>query len=162
VFNHSNKIQVHPTYRIPARAIAVVTTVVMALSAINIGSTVAFNAVLSLSSLALFVSYLIPITCLIIKRLRREKVVFGPFCLGRFGLAINLFAWAFGLFICIFLPFPPTNKVTGSTMNYAGPVFGLCLLVALVDWFARGRKHFQGPLREISEMECQDDNAVSA
>lgn len=134
----------------------------MLLSTINVGSSIAFNAILSLSSLALFVSYLIPITCMIIKRLRREEIVFGPFSLGRYGFAINLCAWSFGIFICIFLPFPPTSKVTGSTMNYAGPVFGFCLLIALVDWFARGRKHFRGPLRAISEMESQSDDAVSA
>lgn len=132
------------------------------LSLINIGSSVAFNAVLSLSSLALYISYLIPITCLVLKRLRKEEIVFGPFTLGRFGLFVNLFAWVFGVFICIFLPFPPYAEVNAETMNYAGPVFGLCLLVALVDWFVRGRKNFQGPLREVAESEIQDDNNVGA
>lgn len=154
--------QVNPTYRIPIRSIALVTVVVVLLSLINIGSSVAFNAVLSLSSLALYISYLIPIACLIVKRLRKEEIIFGPFTLGRFGLLVNLFAFAFGTFICIFLPFPPYSHVNGSTMNYAGPVFALCLIIALADWFIRGRKHFQGPLREVSEDAVQDEHATGA
>lgn len=106
------------------------------------------NAILSLSTLALYISYLIPIALLAIKRVRKEHIDFGPWKLGRFGLWINLYALAFGIFIVIWLPFPAAPEVTASSMNYAGPVFLGLLLIALGDWFIRGRKHYAGPTQE--------------
>lgn len=76
------------------------------LSLINIGSAVALNAILSLSTLALYVSYLIPIILLVMKRFRKEPIALGPWNLGRWGLIINLYAIIFGVFVVIWLPFP--------------------------------------------------------
>lgn len=132
----------------------------MLLSLINIGSSTALNAVLSLSTWALYISYLIPITLLVMKRLRKEHIAFGPFRLGRFGLWINFFAMIYGVFICIFLPFPPTRPVTPVNMNYAAPVFAAVVVFGIIDWFLRGRKNFLGPLREVDEREVAEKIAV--
>ena len=80
------------------------------------------NAILSLSTLALYVSYVIPIILLIMKRLRKEHIDFGPFKLGRSGLWINIYAVVFAIYIIIFLPFPAETPVSAESMNYAGPV----------------------------------------
>lgn len=125
--------------------------VVMLLSLINIASSVALNAILSLTTLALYISYLIPITLLLLKRIRKEHIDFGPFTLGRFGFLVNLYAIFYGVFIIIFLPFPPFLPVTGPTMNYAGPVFIGVFFFALGGWVVRGRRQFRGPVREVSE-----------
>lgn len=143
--------QVNPQYQVPIRSLGLVSLVVVILSLINIGSTTAFTAVLALSTLALYVSYLIPITLLLMKRLRGHGIGFGPFKLGIYGVPINLFAIIYGVFICIFLPFPPARPVTGANMNYVGPVFGLILVFAVSDWVLRGKSQFRGPLREVSE-----------
>lgn len=142
-------IQVDTTKKIPVRALTLVTAVVCLLSLINIGSTVAFNAVLSLSTWALYISYIIPITLLVIKRIRQEKVDFGPFRVRRFGLLVNLYALVYGVFICIFLPFPPDLPVNASNFNYASPVFGGVIILAVAAWFLGGRKVFVGPKREV-------------
>ncbi|KAK4546356.1 hypothetical protein LTR36_002033 [Oleoguttula mirabilis] len=139
---------VDPHYHIPIRSIALVSVVIVLLSLINIGSSIALNAILSLSTLALYVSYLIPITLLVMKRLRKEPIEFGPWRLGASGLWINLYAIAFGIYIVIFLPFPVATPVNAASMNYAGPVFLGLLLIALIDWFVRGRKHYVGPTQE--------------
>ncbi|KAE9393861.1 putative amino acid permease, partial [Gymnopus androsaceus JB14] len=148
---------VNPHYHIPIRSIGLVTTIVMLLSLINIGSTVALNAVLSLTTLALYISYLIPITLLFIKRIKKEHVDFGPFTLGRFGFIVNLYAIIYGVFIVIFIPFPPFLLVTGATMNYAAPVFGGVLLLALVDWVVRGHRQFCGPVQEVSSNTVEEE-----
>jgi amino acid transporter len=124
--------------------------VIALLSLINIASSAALNAILSLTTLALYVSYLIPIGLLAIKRLREERIDFGPWHLGKFGLAINIYALAFGTFIIIFLPFPASvaQPLTMETMNYAGPVFLCVLLLALGDWFVRGRKNYDAPIMD--------------
>ncbi|TKA64498.1 hypothetical protein B0A55_12334 [Friedmanniomyces simplex] len=152
---------VDPHYHIPLRSVGLVSVVIMLLSLINIGSTIALYAVLSLSSLALYVSYLIPISLLVIKRLRKQEVQFGPFNLGRWGLWINLFAVAFGIFIIIFLPFPAQPNVDASALNWAGPLFGFLLLLALADWLFRGRFYYKGPSQEIGGAEeLKYDNGV--
>ena len=136
----------------------------MLLSLINIGSTIALFAVLSLSSLALYVSYLIPISLLIIKRLRKQEIEFGPWNMGRWGLWVNMFALGFGIFIVIFLPFPAQPNVDAATLNWAGPVFGFLLLIALADWFFRGRFYYNGPTRDpaVPEEEFYDGVRMSA
>ena len=120
---------------------------------INIGSSIALNAILSLSTLALYVSYIIPIALLLLKRVRKERINFGPFNLGRFGFCINLYAIVFGIFIVIFLPFPAVPNPNATEMNYAGPVFLGLLLIALGDWVVRGRKYYAGPTKEVVELE---------
>lgn len=159
---NNQSLKVNPTYRVPLRSIALVISVIVLLSLINIGSSTALNAILSLSTWALYISYLIPITLLIMKRLRKEPIAYGPFTLGKFGIIINGYALIYGIFICIFLPFPPSRPVTASNMNYASPVMGAVILFALVDWFLRGRKKFVGPLREIDENDIQDDRTDEA
>ncbi|KAL1644092.1 hypothetical protein SLS61_008922 [Didymella pomorum] len=93
---------VDPTHKVPKRSITLVSIIVVLLSLINIGSSTALSAILSLSTIALYVSYIIPITCLIFLRLRvpatvytapaghanvtEERLVFGPWNLGRWGL----------------------------------------------------------------------------
>ncbi|KAK3068899.1 hypothetical protein LTR53_013177 [Teratosphaeriaceae sp. CCFEE 6253] len=141
-------IQVDPHRHILIRSICLVSVVIVLLSLINIGSSITLFAILSLSTLALYITYLIPIGLLILKRLRKEHIDFGPFTLGSFGIWINLFAFAFGVFIVIFLPFPATTPVNATTTNYAGPVFLGLVMVALIDWFARGRNHYVGPTQE--------------
>jgi amino acid transporter len=127
--------------------VLLVSSVIALLSLINIASSAALNAILSLTTLALYVSYLIPISLLVLKRLRKETIDFGPWHLGNFGLAVNIYALVFGIFIIIFLPFPASvaQPLTTESMNYAGPVFLCVLLLALGDWMIRGRKHYVGP-----------------
>ncbi|TKA70453.1 hypothetical protein B0A55_10469, partial [Friedmanniomyces simplex] len=87
---------------------------------------------------------------LFLKRLRREQVTFGPFRLGKCGFWINAYAIVFGVYVSIFLPFPGEVPVTAVTMNYAGPVFGIVLILAVLDWVFRGRRYYNGPIQEIA------------
>jgi choline transport protein len=140
---------VNPTHHLPIRSLILVTAVTALLSLINIGSSTAFNAIISLSTIALYLSYLIPISCLVLKRLSGGKILWGPWTLGRFGLAVNIFALVYGVFICVFLPFPSQQPVEAVNMNYAAPVLGFVLLFAVVDWVFRGRGVYVGPRREV-------------
>lgn len=124
--------------------------IVCLIGLINIASTTAFNAILSLATLSLYISYLIPIVIFALRKLQDQPIPYGPFRLGQAGLYINLFAIVYGVFICVFLPFPPEQPVTRINMNYSSPVFFFVLLFSLCDWFMRGRKTFTGPIREVA------------
>ncbi|KAH8700110.1 putative amino acid permease [Talaromyces proteolyticus] len=140
-------------FHVPFRSIGLVCAVVVLISLINIGSTTALSAILALTTCSLYLSYIIPIILLVVRRFSQssggEPVRFGPWTMGRYGLGVNLYAILFGIFIIVFVPFPTQMPVTAENMNYAGPVFGVMALLLLIDWFMRGRKGFQGPLKEL-------------
>lgn len=138
---------VDPTYKIPLRALLLVASCIFALSFIQIGSTAAFNAILSLSTLGLYISYLIPLILLVLKRFTApQDIPRGTFSLGKLGLPMNLLAILFATYFVIFLPFPATVPVTAENMNYAGPVLGFVMLFACGDWIVRGRHKWEGPV----------------
>lgn len=112
---------------------------------INIASTSAIYAILSLNNLALYISYLQIVTSFFIAKLRGKLTNWSPFTLGRFGYAINAFAIMFLLFIIVWLPFPPFVPMTAEDMNYAGPIFGVVFCAGVGDWFVWGHKRFSVP-----------------
>jgi choline transport protein len=130
-------------------SLVLVTILVGLLQLINIGSTTALYAILSLSLLALYLSYVIPIFFFALARLRGDHIPYGPFRLGRWGMPINLFSIVYGIFIIIWLPFPPYMPVTALNMNYGGPVVGFVIIFALIDWFIWGKKRFTVPVDKV-------------
>ncbi|KAE8352422.1 amino acid/polyamine transporter I [Aspergillus coremiiformis] len=144
-------VHISSRHRIPLRALMLVSTISVLLALITIGSTTAFNALLSLTSLAQYISYLVPIVFLLMKRIRApQEVRWGSFRLGHWGIPVNAFAIIYAIYIIIFLPFPPNYPVTAQNMNYSAPVFLAVVLFATVDWFVRGRKHWEGPRIKVA------------
>ena len=120
------------------------------LSLINIGSTTAFNAFLSLATIGFYFSYGIPILMFLMRRFNSERPIqFGPWTLGKLGILCNVLSIAFCIFLVIFLPFPTILPVTAQNMNYAVVVFAGVLIFSLIDWFVRGKKRYTGPIREV-------------
>lgn len=118
---------------------------------INVGSTTALGAIVSIGTAAIVISYTIPIILILRKRLVHEPIPFGPWSLGRYGLAVNLYGALFGFFISIIALFPTTIPVTATNMNYAGPILVVFTSIAGLDWCIRGKHAFKGPLREMIE-----------
>ena len=123
-----------------------VAAVIVLLQLINIGSSTALFAILGVSTIALYISYILPIVFITLAKIRGDHIPFGPFRMGKFGLAVNIFAIIYGIFVLIWLPFPPLMPVTGVNMNYAGPIMGAVLIFALLDWCVTGRKRFKAPV----------------
>lgn len=134
--------------------------VVLVLSLINLGSTVALSAIVSLNAFANLVSYTIPITLLLIRKLTGEHPRYGPFQLGRWGIPLNLFSIAFLVWNAFWVCFPSSYPVTPQNMNYAAPIFIAVVIAALADWFISGKKRFQVPTGvyniEMDDMENED------
>ncbi|KAM5521016.1 hypothetical protein FOXYSP1_14906 [Fusarium oxysporum f. sp. phaseoli] len=127
--------------QIPTVSIVVVSFLLMLLSLINIGSTTAFNAILSLAVVSLQASYLLPILLLIWRRLfRPDTLRWGPWRLGRAGLPINVIAVIYLMYTCIFLLFPPFQPITPVNMNYAPVVLGGALVFGCFYWPLRVSK----------------------
>ena len=124
----------------------------MLLNLINIASSTAFSAVISLTTLALYASYMLPIAIMISRRLsRNNKLSLGPFNLGRFGLLTNILALLWRIFTVVFVTFPTEMPVTADNMNYASLVFGGTIIFSLVAWFLYGKNVYKGSLNELGE-----------
>jgi choline transport protein len=151
---------VSPKHRVPIRSVYFTVFLACALNLLNIGNTsyVAFGAITSLSSLALYISYAIAIASIIYVRMSGSALKLGEWNLGRFGFAINVFALVYTLYVIIFLPFPSTLPVTATNMNYCGPVMVAVLTIAVGLWFTGARKNWKGPNLTILEFVVANAN----
>jgi choline transport protein len=132
--------------KVPTNALGLLTVLSCLLAIINIGSSTAFNAILSLASLAQYISYFFPILFFLVRKLEGTAPPLGPWNMGRWGIAVNIFGLLWCAFMIIWLPFPTFRPVTKDTMNYAGPVWIACCLFALCDWFlGSGKRRFRVP-----------------
>ena len=138
--------QLHPKMEIPLNALNLVGVICALLAIINIGSTTAFNALVSLPLIALYISYFIPILFILIRKLQGRHPQYGPFKLGHWGIPINLFAVLYILFVLSFVALPTIKPVTAANMNYAGPLVLAVIIIALADWVISGRKRFRVPV----------------
>ncbi|KAF2404832.1 amino acid transporter [Trichodelitschia bisporula] len=137
---------VHPKFKLPINALGLVAVISFLISILYVISTTAFNAIISLQAMGLCVSYVPPIVFILVRKLRGDRPAYGPFKMGRYGVAVNIIAIVYLIFIIIWLPFPQFLPVTGSNFNYAGPLLGVVILGAIADWFISGRKRFQVPV----------------
>lgn len=125
------------------------------LSAINFGSDVAFNAVLSLSNAALVFSYIISIGCVRLKRLRGEPLLPRRWSLGKWGGLVNdlTLAWLFVAFVFSFFPVAPSvgDPEWAKNFNWAIVIFMAVLGLATAYYWAGGRKKYVAPVSLVKQ-----------
>ncbi|KAI7161529.1 amino acid transporter [Hortaea werneckii] len=144
--------RVNIQFNVPVNAIVATGGFAVALSLINIGSTVAFNAVLSLSTTALMASYIISIGCVTRKRLTNETLPFAPWSLGRYGLPVNLIALGYATWSFFWAFWPTEYHITAGNMNWAcliflGFVAWACVMFRLSS--LRRRDKYEGPVARV-------------
>ncbi|KAF7505238.1 hypothetical protein GJ744_001101 [Endocarpon pusillum] len=135
----------------PTRALLFNYVVLCLLSLINIGSTVALNALISLTVVAFYASYLLPILLFALRRHSKNRLIcFGPWRMPEYlGIISNWVAIVYCTFLVIFLSFPPMLPVTALNMNWTSVVFVAVMGFAIVSWFVRGKGRFVGPIIEV-------------
>ncbi|OJJ81779.1 uncharacterized protein ASPGLDRAFT_131614 [Aspergillus glaucus CBS 516.65] len=140
--------QVHPRLGLPLNGLILTTAVVIIFGLIFLGSSSAFNAIVSSSVVALDLSYAMPIAvnCLRGRNLLPPRAWHLPSGMGWLAdiLGLSYIALTTVLFL-----FPPGRPVTGSSMNYCIVAFAIIVIISVGHWIIHGRKHFTGP-REIS------------
>ncbi|KAB8071788.1 hypothetical protein BDV29DRAFT_193004 [Aspergillus leporis] len=106
--------------------LATIPTIVLALlGLVNIGSTTAFNAVLSFVAFALHVSYIVPIGFSLWRRIAApETLTYGPWRLDCFGAVVNIISLGYLMFTT---------------------VFRTVLIFSALYWTIKGRKVYEGP-----------------
>ncbi|KAB8230922.1 amino acid/polyamine transporter I [Aspergillus alliaceus] len=165
--------QVTTRTAIPTYTVVFTTLISLLLNLINIGSDVAFNSLVSMSTSGLYLSYMAVASLLLYRRctggiLDRNagnrggrgsetkintagaQLVWGPFHLqGIWGILVNTFSLIY-MFIATFFSFwPPNNHADVQTMNYS--VVGTIgtIILSLLYYFVRARNVYSGPVVEV-------------
>jgi len=144
--------KVSPSSHLPIYSIALSAFVSMILSLINIGSSVAFNAIVSLVVAAYFGSYAIPISLVAYKRVRGHPLELGPWNLGRLGLPVNIISLAWLAITWAFSFFPIAVPVVPATMNWSCVLWGFMMLGGLSWYFFYQRYRFTGPTVAVGQL----------
>lgn len=141
---------VDPRRRIPVRAIAVSCLISGLLSVINIGSSVAFNAIISLNVAALMYTYAVSISCVIYRKIRcPETLPPRRWSLGRAGLTINIIGLLYVCFAFFWSFWPPSPSTNAHDFNWSVVIFVAVFILSLVMYIFQGRKQYVGPVVSV-------------
>ncbi|CRL22451.1 Amino acid/polyamine transporter I [Penicillium camemberti] len=150
--------KVSPTLKVPVYMVLVVGFLQMLLGFIYLGSSTAFNAVLSMAILGMYASYISPIMFMLIYGRRESAPISrglgsGSFNLGpRWGPVVNIVAIIWLIIGMVFSTFPTVEPVTPENMNYCIVVtMGWMLVGGVYYYLLGGKKHFTGPVVELAE-----------
>ena len=141
--------QVQLGWDIPLHSVMVSFGITILLSLINIGSTTAFNALASPGTAALLSSYIISITCIRIKRWRKQQFPPTRWSLGKWGAPINDFSIAYLVLVFIFCFFPQATPVKPQTMNWNILIYGFVVCLRLGITMSREKHVYDGPIKLV-------------
>lgn len=137
---------VHPTWHVPVNAVTFTCVFSMVLSLINIGSTVAFNAMLSLSTVALMATYSICLYCIIHRRLCGEPLPSARWSLGTWGLPINIIGLVYSSWSFFWSFWPNAHHVDAENFNWACVLFVGFMAISALLYYVRARHIYDGPV----------------
>jgi hypothetical protein len=134
-----HRAKVNPNLGVPVNALGLVTIVQMLLGLINLGSTSAFTAFVSVGVQALALAYAIPIAISLLTK--REQVMKARWNLGRIiGPIVNVVALLWIAFELVLFSMPTALPVTSISMNYASVVLVGFGAIAAVWYAVHSRK----------------------
>ncbi|KAK3672400.1 hypothetical protein LTR78_007707 [Recurvomyces mirabilis] len=133
--------RVDPTWKVPARALWLQGALIALVGILYLFASTVLQAILSVSTIALTISYASPIIALLVAG--RDKLPPGDFRLGpRIGPIANWISVVYCSVTTVFFFFPSYPNPAPADMNYAIAVFGVMMVVAVGFWFVKGRKSF--------------------
>ncbi|XP_008674552.1 amino-acid permease BAT1 homolog [Zea mays] len=119
---------------------------VMALT--SLGSQVAFQAMVSITTLGMYIAYALPIFFRVTAA--RNSFVPGPFHLGRrCSLVVGWVAVLWVALVTVLFCLPVAYPVAGVNFNYTPVAVGGVLVLSLGAWVLHARFWFRGPVTTI-------------
>ncbi|XP_026453616.1 amino-acid permease BAT1 homolog isoform X2 [Papaver somniferum] len=132
---------------VPINAVwlSVAISFVMALTSLL--SLVAFQSMVSIATVGINISYVIPIFYRI--TLGNKTFTRGPFNLGRYGMVVGWIAVMWVAAMTVLFSLPVAYPITRDTFNYTPAAIG-GLLILVVSWWVLDARHwFKGPITNI-------------
>ncbi|KAL1583461.1 hypothetical protein WHR41_07555 [Cladosporium halotolerans] len=140
-------------FDVPVNTIIITFLFTCCMSLINLGSKVAFEAMLSLATVALMATYLISIGCVLLKRVRGEPLPPARWSLGRYGTAVNAIAVVHTAWSFFWAFWPSTSDVHSGTFNWSCVLFLIFLACALLTYHLHAKHTYEGPASYITARE---------
>lgn len=103
------------TLDVPLRAHLVSSVIVAIVGCLYLASYTAFNSMVTACIVLLYISYAVPVICLLVKG--RDNIKHGPFWLGPVGLASNIVLLAWTVFTLVMYSLPYTMPVEASSKS---------------------------------------------
>ena len=125
--------KVDETYKTPAPAIFALAILALILAF----SVSIYSAVVSIATVALYISYGLPIAGRLWARFTHKHEKIGPWNLGRASTFISLLAVLWIGFITVVFMLPPNEQ--------AGQVMGVCVIFLVILWVFYVRNKYVGP-----------------
>ncbi|KAH9981654.1 APC amino acid permease [Russula compacta] len=138
--------KVNRRWRTPNRSVWLVCGLSLILGVPSTASGVAFDAITSISTIGLYISYGVPIALRIIYP---DRFARGPFHLGKFSYPIAIVALLWIAFISIVFCLPQAVPVNSQTFNYTPVALVVVLGYVLGLWALGARKWFVGPVKQV-------------
>ncbi|KAI9737948.1 MAG: hypothetical protein M1834_009318 [Cirrosporium novae-zelandiae] len=156
--------KIEPKLDVPLRAHFVSCAIVSLVGLLWLGSSTAFNSMVTACIVLLYVSYAIPVICLLLRG--RNNIKHGPFWLGPVGLFANIVLLLWTVFTLVMYSFPTYYPATPGNMNYVSAVYAVVVIILITDWFVRGKREFRGQgsrhdhIQEVIEAEHRKASIV--
>lgn len=138
---------VEPKRQLPVNSILFSCLCTCLLALINIGSNVAFNAIISLNLVTLMLTYSASIGCVLLRRIRHPELLpHARWSLGRWGVPINIGGLAYATFAFFWCFWPNGTPVDLQSFNWAVVMFVGLSVISIVFYFFKGRHVYKGPV----------------
>ncbi|KAK8938261.1 hypothetical protein KSP40_PGU003529 [Platanthera guangdongensis] len=132
---------------VPINAVWLSAFMAFCMALTSLESLVAFQAMVSIATVGLYISYALPILFRI--TLARKSLALGPFNLGRYGIIVGWIAVLWVATITVLFSLPVAYPVTRDSLNYTPVAVGGLLLLVLLAWVSSARHWFKGPITNI-------------
>ncbi|KAG4205361.1 hypothetical protein ERO13_A04G099600v2 [Gossypium hirsutum] len=132
---------------VPINAVWLSAFISFCMALTSLGSLVAFQAMVSIATIGLYIAYALPIFFRV--SLARKSFVPGPFNLGRYGVVVGWIAVLWVATISVLFSLPVAYPVTSETLNYTPVAVGGLLVITVSWWIVSARYWFTGPITNI-------------
>nr|CDM81440.1 unnamed protein product [Triticum aestivum] len=135
-------------HEVPINAVWLSAFVSLCMALPSLGSLVAFQAMVSIATIGLYIAYALPIFFRV--TLARKHFVPGPFNLGRYSVLVGWVAVLWVVTITVLFSLPVMYPVTRDTLNYTPVAVGGLFILVLTSWVVSARHWFKGPVINLS------------
>ncbi|XP_038718931.1 amino-acid permease BAT1-like isoform X2 [Tripterygium wilfordii] len=132
---------------VPINAVWASAFVSFCMALTSLVSLVAFQAMVSIATIGLYIAYALPIFFRV--TLARNSFVPGPFNLGRYGIFVGWIAVLWVATISVLFSLPVAYPITQETLNYTPVAVGGLLVLIVSSWILGARNWFTGPVTNI-------------
>ncbi|KAM0933249.1 putative amino acid/polyamine transporter I [Dioscorea sansibarensis] len=132
---------------VPINAVWLSVFISFCMALTSLGSLVAFQAMVSIATIGLYIAYALPIFFRV--TLARKTFVPGPFNLGRYGILVGWIAVLWVATITVMFSLPVEYPITKDTLNYTPVAVGGLVILTVSSWIISARHWFKGPITNL-------------